>query len=143
MLHKLAWALFVLVAALVITTVASGTGKPGQNAVSAYAFVVPGEVSLNVDPVLVRKRSRNIVSVSAPKAGVFCLKPAKMVAAATRSWSVTPEASRSDVASKVALAYADTGSGTCPSGQFGVRTYELVDGQARPSEGVAFMVVVP
>lgn len=118
-------------------------GKPGQNAVSAYAFVVPGEVSLNVAPALVRGRSRNIQSVSSPKAGVFCLRPAAMINAATRSWSVTAEASRSEVSSGVALAYADAGRATCPPGQLGVRTYELAGGVATPSENVAFMVVVP
>jgi hypothetical protein len=163
MQHKLAWVFVVLVAALGITTVAAGTGHtmitakdakqrsstplarsdPGQSAVSAYAFVVPGEVSLNVNPVLVPGRSRNILSVSSPSAGIFCLKPAPAINASTRSWSVTPEASRAKVASHLELAYADAGSGTCPSGQFGVRTYELVGGVVHASEDVAFMVVVP
>lgn len=135
-------AVFLLAGAAAIAAT-GGKSDPGQNAVSAYAFVVPGEVSLNVNPVLVSARSRNILSVSSPSAGIFCLKPAVAVKASTRSWSVTPEASRSTAASHLELAYADAGSGTCPPGQFGVRTYELVGGVAHPSEAVAFMVVVP
>lgn len=123
-------------------------GPPGQNAVSAYAFVVPGEVSLNVDPVLVEARSRNIEQVTSTAAGVFCLKPTASVNAATRSWSVTPEKSRSTVAPpNLLFAYADANAGTCPTGQFAVRTYELniskIGAGAVPSEHVAFMVVIP
>jgi hypothetical protein len=126
-------------------------GEPGQNAVAAYAFVVPGEVSLNVAPVLDRARSRNIESVSSPQAGVFCLKTAPSIDASTRSWSATPEASRSDVASKAMFAYPDGGSAACAPGRLAVRTYELVllgplaanAIMIKPSENVAFMVVVP
>ena len=45
---------------------------------SAYAFVVPGEVSLNVNPVLVDARSKNFDQVTSPAAGVFCLKPVRI-----------------------------------------------------------------
>jgi hypothetical protein len=114
---------------------------------SAYAFVVPGEVSLNVNPVLVKARSHNFERVTSPAAGVFCLKPTVFVNAATRSWSVTPEVSRSKVPSNLLFAYADANPGTCPTGQFAVRTYELnitkIGAGAVPSEHVAFMVVVP
>jgi hypothetical protein len=125
-------------------------GEPGQNAVAAYAFVVPGEVSLNVAPVLDPARSRNIESVSSPQAGVFCLKTAPSINVSTRSWSATPEASRSDVASKAMFAYPDAGGAACASGRLEVRTYELVlpglsagNAVVKPSENVAFMVVVP
>ncbi len=122
-------------------------GPEGQNGVSAYAFVVPGEVSLNVNPVLVAARSRNIESVTSPAAGVFCLKGKASLDATSRSWSVTPEKSRSTVSSNLLFAYADTGVGTCPAGQFAVRTYELnitkLGAAAVPSEHVAFMVVIP
>ena len=122
-------------------------GPPGQSAVSGYGFVVPGEVSLNVDPVLVAARSRNIDRVTSPAAGVFCLTPKTAIDAATRSWTVTPEKSRSAVSSNLMFAYADTAVGTCPTGQLAVRTYELniskLGAGAVPSEHVAFMVVIP
>jgi hypothetical protein len=122
-------------------------GPEGQNGVSAYGFVVPGEVSLNVNPVLVAARSRNIESVTSPAAGVFCLKGKASLDATSRSWSVTPEKSRSTVSSNLLFAYADTAVGTCPAGQFAVRTYELnitkLGAAAVPSEHVAFMVVIP
>ena len=113
---------------------------------SAYGFVVPGEVSLNVNPVLVDARSHNIDRVTSPAAGVFCLTPKAGIDAASRSWTVTPEKSRSTVSSNLMFAYADTGVGTCPAGQLAVRTYELnitkLGAAATPSEHVAFMVLV-
>lgn len=119
-------------------------GDPGGGP-SAYAFVVPGEVSLNVAPVLVAERSHNIVSVSSPRAGLFCLKAAAAIDVSKRSWAVTPEASRTD--SATAFAYPDAAGIGCPDGTFAVRTYELSPGRAVPtlgvSENVAFMVVVP
>ena len=122
-------------------------GQPGQNGVSAYGFVIPGEVSLNVGPVLVPARTRNIDSVTEPAFGVFCLKPSQPIDASTRSWTVTPETSRSKVASNLMFAYADANPATCPAGQLAVRTYELnitkVGAVATPSEHVAFMLVIP
>jgi hypothetical protein len=122
-------------------------GKDGKGGVSAYGFVVPGEVSLNVNPVLVDARSHNIDRVTSPAAGVFCLTLKAGIDAASRSWTVTPEKSRSTVASNLMFAYADTGIGTCPAGQLAVRTYELnitkLGAAAAPSEHVAFMVVIP
>jgi Collagen triple helix repeat (20 copies) len=122
-------------------------GPPGQGTASAYGFVVPGEVSLNVGPVLVAARSHNIDAVTSPAAGVFCIKPAASIDAGSRSWTVTPETSRSGVASSLMFAYADANPATCPAGQLGVRTYELnitkIGSTAVPSEHVAFMVVIP
>lgn len=122
-------------------------GPAGQNGVSAYALVVPGEVSLNVDPVLVSARTHNFLSVSSPSAGVFCLTPRAPIDASAISWSATPELSRSLVASKVLFAYADTGPNTCPAGALAVRTFELSvtsnGAAAVPSEHVAFTVVAP
>jgi len=143
----------VLVAiGLVIAAAAFATGKPTPkshrghgsehegNAVTAYAYVIPGEVSLNVAPTLVAARTRNFVSVTEPSPGVYCLRPTPPVDAAHKSWTVTPEAARSSVPSHAMFAYADVGA--CPSSQVGVRTYALVGGVAVPSENVAFMVVV-
>jgi len=123
-------------------------GPPGQGGgATAWGFVVPGEVSLNVGPVLVAARSHDIDSVTSPAVGVFCLKPAASIDASSRSWTVTPEASRSSVGSNLMFAYADANPGTCPSGQLAVRTFELniskVGATATPSEHVAFMVVIP
>lgn len=123
-------------------------GEPGQNAVTAYGFVVPGEVSLNVEPVLVGARSHNVVSVSSPAAGIYCLKPAASVNASVTSWIVTPEVSRSTAAGRLMFAYPDASGAGCPAGDVAVRTYEMASISAgaiivRPSEKVAFMAVVP
>ena len=60
---------------------------------------------------------------------------------------MTPEKSRSLASPNLMFAYADTGLGTCPAGQLGVRTYELnitkPGAAVTPSEHVAFMVVIP
>ena len=143
------------VIALVVAAVAfaGGGGNPppkshrdggehghGGNAVTAYAYVIPGEVSLNVKPMLVPSRTRNFVSVTETSPGVYCLTPTRAVDAAHKSWTVSPEAARSTVANHAMFAYADTGS--CAANQVGVRTYALVGGAAVPSENVAFMVVV-
>jgi hypothetical protein len=149
----------LVVVALVIAAAAfaGGGGKPAPksqpkshrgggehehegNAVTAYAYVIPGEVSLNVKPMLVAARTRNFVSVTETSPGVYCLTPTHAVDAAHKSWTVTPEAARSTVPTHAMFAYADTGS--CASNQVGVRTYALVGGVAVPSENVAFMVVV-
>ena len=101
-------------------------GKDGKDGVSAYGFVVPGEVSLNVNPVLVDARSHNIDRVTSPRR--------RRVLPDAEGWDrrgvalrgpVTPEKSRSTVPSNLMFAYADTGLGTCPAGQLAVRTYEL------------------
>jgi hypothetical protein len=121
--------------------------QAAKKAESAYAFVVPGEVSLNVNPVLVAARSSNIQAVTSPAVGVFCLTPAPGIDPTAVSWTVTPEVSRSSAASGGLFAYPDASPGTCPAGQFAVRTYELstsgAGATAVPSEHVAFMVVVP
>jgi len=151
---KLFWMVAIVVTGFAATAVTRGSASgpikgnlPQRDDVSAYAFVVPGEVSLNVDPVLVEARSRNFRRVTSGAAGVFCLKPAASINAASRSWSVTPEASRSKAPSSLLFAYADASPGTCPAGEFAVRTYELnitkIGAAAVPSEHVAFMVVIP
>src|SRR5262245_42735036 len=111
---------------------------------SAYAFVVPGEVSLNVAPVLVAQRSHNIVSVSSPTAGLFCLKAAESVNTAAASWVVSPEVSRSNAGQPTFFAFPDASGAGCPAGQLAVRTFVLAaaGGGLMPSEKVAFMVLV-
>lgn len=130
------------VAAANVLSKQKAAAKPVSTMVQAYAFVIPGEVSLTVDPLLITERTKGFTGVTSPQAGVFCLAlaegdPTKM------SWSVTPEYSRSSVgASKLLLAYADVSS-ACGPGNVRVRTFQGVTGSANviASEGVAFMVV--
>lgn len=146
---KAAFAAVLVAVGLAIAAVAFAGAKPTPksaavkkvgNGVTAYAYVIPGEVSLNVVPTLVPSRTRNFVAVTEPRAGVFCLKPTTSVDAATESWSVSPEAARSTApANRAMFAFADTAA--CPAGSLGVRTFELVGGALAPSEHVAFMVV--
>lgn len=117
-----------------------GGAKKAGGGPGAFAFVVPGEVSLNVNPVLVSARTANVVAVTEPSAGLYCLKTAQSVDASSRSWAVSPEASRSNGGTHALFAYVDAAS--CPAGQVGVRTFESSGtGSAVPSEHVAFMLV--
>lgn len=139
-------------AALVFALAANGSPrhhpKPkkdhGNAAASAYAFVVPGEVSLNVAPVLVAQRSHNIVRVSSPTAGVFCLKASASVHTSSASWVASPEVSRSNAGGRPIFAFPDASGSGCPAGQLVVRTYvsAAAGGGLQPSENVAFMVIV-
>ena len=117
-----------------------GNGKVA----SAYAFVVPGEVSLNVAPVLVAQRSQNIVSVSSPTAGLFCLRASANVDTSSASWVASPEASRSSAAGRPIFAFPDASGAGCPAEQLAVRTYASAasGGGLQPSENVAFMVIL-
>lgn len=115
----------------------------GNKAASVYAFVVPGEVSLNVAPVLVAQRSHNIVSVSSPTAGLFCLKASASVDTSSAAWVASPEASRSSAGGRPIFAFPDASGAGCPAGQLAVRTYvsAAAGGGLQPSENVAFMVI--
>jgi hypothetical protein len=117
-----------------------GLGKGfGLGKGNVYAYVIPGEVSLNVAPVLVARRSHDIVAVTEPAAGLYCLRTARGIDASRLSWTVSAEASRSSVASHAMFAYADAAA--CGSSRIGVRTFELRGTSAVPSEQVAFMLV--
>jgi hypothetical protein len=117
-------------------------GPAGDAAVSAYAYVVPPEVSLNEDPVLVASRSRNFDGVSNPSIGLYCLHPKGPLDPSQRSWVASVEYSRQPALN---TAEPDIGSG-CPAGTFGVRTLKFAPAPAphwTPAWDVAFMVVVP
>lgn len=117
-------------------------GPAGNAAVSAYAYVVPPEVSLNEDPVLVTSRSRNFDGVSNPSVGLYCLHPSIPLDPSQRSWVASVEYSRQPALN---AAEPDLGSG-CPAGTFGVRTLKFAPAPTphwAPAWDVAFMVVVP
>ncbi len=117
-------------------------GPPGNAAVTAYAYVVPPEVSLNTDPVLVTKQSRNFDRVTNPAVGVYCLHPSVPLNPLQRSWVASAEYSRS-----AGLSTAEPDAATnCPAGTFGVRTLKYAGTPTphwAPAWDVAFMVIVP
>lgn len=117
-------------------------GPAGSAAVTAYAYVVPGEVSLTDGPVLITARSRNFDAVSNPGVGLYCLQPSVPLDPRTRSWVASVEYSRQPALN---TAEPDVGTG-CPAGTFGVRTLKFAPSPAphwTPAWDVAFMVVVP
>jgi Collagen triple helix repeat (20 copies) len=119
-------------------------GPKGDAAVTAYAFVVPPEVSMHADPVLVGQRTRNFVDVTNPALGLYCLEPSIPLNPGTRAWTASVEFSRSRF-SGVTTAEPDTGPG-CPAGTFAVRTLRFAPAPIphwEPAWDVAFMVVVP
>lgn len=117
-------------------------GPSGNAAVTAYAYVVPPEVSMHTDPVLVTTRSRNFESVTNPATGLYCLEPSLPLDPSRRSWVASAEYSRS-----VGLSTAQPDAGVaCPAGMFGVRTLKFAATPTphwAPAWDVAFMVVVP
>ncbi len=120
-------------------------GPPGSCAnasTAAYAYVIPPEVSLNTDPVLVRQQSRNFDKLSNPAVGLYCLHPSVPLNPLQKSWVATAEYSRS---AGLSTAEPDAAA-RCPSGTFGVRTLKYA-GTPSPhwvaAGDVAFMVVVP
>jgi hypothetical protein len=117
-------------------------GPGGNTATTAYAYVVPPEVSLNTDPVLVKQQSRNFDSVTNPAVGLYCLHPSVPLNPLQKSWVVSAEYSRS---AGLSTAEPDAAA-KCPCGTFGVRTLKYA-GTPTPhwvaTWDVAFMVVVP
>lgn len=117
-------------------------GPSGDAAVTAYAYVVPPEVSMHADPVLVTARSRNFELVTNPATGLYCLEPSLPLDPSRRSWVATAEYSRSV---GLSTAQPDAGVG-CPADMFGVRTLKFAATPTphwAPAWDVAFMVVVP
>ncbi len=122
---------------------AGPAGAPGQTGVTAYAYVVPGEVSLTDQPVLVAQRTRNFDSVTNPRVGLYCLHPSvSALDPQTRSWTASVDYSREP---GMSAAQPDAGS-RCPAGTFGVQTLKFAPTPSvhwTPAWDVAFMVVVP
>jgi hypothetical protein len=117
-------------------------GPSGDAAVTAYAYVVPPEFSMQTDPVLVAAQSRNFKRVTNPSAGLYCLEPSVPLNPNERSWVATAEYSRS---AGLSTAEPDAAS-NCPAGMFGVRTLKFAPTPAphwTPAWDVAFMVAVP
>lgn len=119
-------------------------GPKGDRGAAAYAFVVPPEVSMQTDPVLVAGQTSGFSGVTNPVLGLYCLTPSGSLDPSTRSWVVSVEYSRADP-SEVTTAEPDTGI-RCPAGTFGVRTLKLALSPTphwTAAWDVAFMVVVP
>jgi len=120
------------------------TGPKGDDGVAAYAYVVPPEVSMSTDPVLVAAQSKGFASVTSPALGLYCLQPSVSLDPAKVSWVVSAEFSRTNPAN-VTTAVPDTGS-TCPAGTLGVRTLKFAPSPSphwTAAWDVAFMVMAP
>ena len=119
-------------------------GPKGDKGAAAYAFVVPPEVSMGTDPMLIAERTSGFSSVTNPVLGLYCLTPSSSLEPGTRSWVANVEYSRAGPAT-VTTAEPDTGGG-CPAGTFGVRTLKLAltpTPHWAAAWDVGFMVVVP
>ena len=119
-------------------------GPKGDRGAAAYAFVVPPEVSMQTDPMLIAERTSGFSGVTNPVLGLYCLTPSSSLVPSTRSWVANVEYSRADP-STVTTAEPDTGAG-CPAGTFGVRTLKLALSPTphwTAAWDVGFMVVVP
>lgn len=118
-------------------------GPKGDKGAAAYAFVVPPEVSMQTDPMLIAARTSGFSSVTNPVLGLYCLTPSSSLDPSTRSWVANVEYSRADP-STVTTAEPDTVG--CPTGTFGVRTLKLALSPTphwTAAWDVGFMIVVP
>jgi hypothetical protein len=118
-------------------------GPPGSSD-SAWAYVVPPDVSMQTDPILVAARSHNFASVTNPALGLYCLMPSNSLTPSSRSWTVSAEYSHSNQG-LVYTAVPETGVG-CPGGAFAVRTLKFAPSPSphwTAAWDVSFMVVVP
>jgi hypothetical protein len=149
-------AAIVALALLVVCTGAAATGndgrqrsqgKPPAKGVKAYAVVVPGEVSLNVDPLLVAPFSKGFRSVRSPAFGIYCLTPGRGIDPFRTPLVVSPEYDYSSARATALLVSWALGAKACGPRAFEVRTFTLTMGPAgpvtRPSEGVAFVAMAP
>jgi Collagen triple helix repeat (20 copies) len=119
-------------------------GPPGHAAVSAYALVVPPQVSMQSDAMFVPEFSKNIVNMTNPHAGIYCLKAAPPISPDNRPALVSPEMAYSTNATAL-LVYSFVARDACPKDMFEVRTF-ILGGRFNTrslSNDVAFTIMIP
>jgi hypothetical protein len=126
-------------------TGATGPAGPQGLAGSARAYGLVQPTS-GTQAVVIPSVTVNIVGISEPVPGVYCVTPAAPVNAAAETVSVSPEVS--DSASGVPGVIAvNAAHPHCPSGAFEVDTFDpgsLKPGTPpTPASGYAFTIVVP
>jgi Collagen triple helix repeat (20 copies) len=99
-----------------------------------YAIVQPGS-----PPKLLL--AHNVVGVSEPVEGVYCVTPGATIDAATETVAVSPEASYSGEG-KPGLVAVDAQHPHCAASDFEVDTFAAL-GTATPKGGFAFTIVIP
>jgi Collagen triple helix repeat (20 copies) len=99
-----------------------------------YAVVQP-----TAPPKLLQ--ARNVVGVSEPAEGVYCVTPAATIDAAAETVAVSPEASYSDEG-KPGLIAVNAQHPHCALGDFEVDTFGAL-GTASTQGGLAFAIVIP
>jgi hypothetical protein len=85
--------------------------------------------------------ARNIVGVSEPAEGVYCVTPTATISASTETVAVSPEASYSNEG-KPGLIAVDAQHPHCSASDFEVDTF-AAPGSATTKGGFAFTIVVP
>jgi hypothetical protein len=131
-------------------TGSTGPTGPAGVAGTATAYAVVDPIMLPA-PSFVASKTMNFVAVTkAPFTGVYCLTPAAGIDPAVRPALVAPEwgLSTPDLNSYFTYVNAYSGSTNCPATDFEVETYILPTGgstvpDAQPSDGVAFVIIVP
>jgi hypothetical protein len=116
-------------------------GPPGRAAVSAYALVVPPQISMQSDAIVVEAFSRNIEDLTNPVNGIYCLKAAAPISPENRPVLVSPEMAYSTNAAL--LAYSFVARDACPKDRFEVRTFILRNNVRVASNDVAFTIMIP
>jgi hypothetical protein len=104
--------------------------------------VVPEQVSMHTGPMLIPAWTKNIVSMSTPLAGVYCLKPDASIDAGSTPAVVSPEYAYSS-GGKAMLAYTSVARNACPKDTIEVRTFTVLGSTYVLSDRVAFTIVIP
>ena len=119
-------------------------GPKGDSALSAYGVVVPAQISMQTDAMLVPALSKNLLQMTSSSLGIYCIKPIAAIDAAKKPVVVSPEYSYSAPAHEL-IVYSSIAGDACPADTFEVRTYAIAapSSPRLPSDRVAFTIVVP
>ncbi len=108
----------------------------------AYALVSARNLSV---PELVMSQSDEFIAVSRVASGVYCLIAAASIEASKEAPVASGDASYSQagVIPMAVVVANPQESGACHAGEFEVKTFDLAESGAKPSNGAAFTIIVP
>ncbi len=121
-------------------TGAAGATGPQGPAGTARAYGLVQSVS-STQAIVIPSVTVNIVGISEPVPGSYCVTPAAPVNAAAETVSVSPEVSYTTAGGALGIVAVDAQHPHCPASAFEVDTY--APGGTTPTNGYAFTIVIP
>jgi hypothetical protein len=113
-------------------------GPAGPPATRTYAVVQPTSTT---EAALIAGATSNVIAVTEPKPGVYCLSAASGVSPTTDMAVLSPEVSYDVGKSGAGVIALNAHASDCPTGSFEVETY-AGPGEATPISGYAFAIAV-